>query len=103
MITINLTPRNQIKLLQFWLANSAIEQEMSKIVFVPLTDEMVFERPELITGPIMTYKPVTSRKSNRSFSSKESFRTSGACLKGDMVNGFDIVYDAHKPNKKVQG
>ena len=103
MITINLTPRNQIKLLQFWLANSAVEEEMSKIVFVPLTDEMVFEHPELITGPITTYKPVNSRKSNRLLGSKESLRTSGAYLKGDMVNGFDIVYAAHKPNKRVQG
>jgi len=67
VITINLTSRNQIKLLQFWLANSAGEQEMSKIVFVPLTDEMVFEHPELITGPITAYKPVNSRKSNRFF------------------------------------
>ena len=98
MITINLTSRNQIKLLQFWLANSAVEQEMSKIVFVPLTDEMVFEHPELITGPITTYKPVTSRKSNRFLSSKESLRTSGASLKGDMVNGFDVVYAAREPN-----
>ena len=103
MITINLTSRNQIKLLQFWLANSAVEQEMSKIVFVPLTDEMVFEHPELITGPITTYKPVTSRKSNRFLSSKESLRTSGVCLKGDMVNGFDVVYGARDPNKRVQG
>lgn len=101
MITINLTSRNQIKLLQFWLANSAVEQEMSKIVFVPLTDEMVFEHPELITGPITTYKPVNSRKSNRFLSSKESRRTSGVCLKGDMVNGFDVVYAAHQPNKRV--
>ena len=103
MITINLTSRNQIKLLQFWLANSAVEQEMSKIVFVPLTDEMVFEHPELITGPITTYKPVTSGKSNRFLGSKESLRTAGACLKGDMVNGFEVVYAAHKPNKRVQG
>jgi hypothetical protein len=103
VITINLTSRNQIKLLQFWLANSTVEQEMSKIVFVPLTDEMVFEHPELITGPITTYKPVTSRKSNRFLSSRESLRTSGACLKGDMVNGFDVVYAARKPNKRVQG
>jgi len=103
VITINLTSRNQIKLLQFWLANSAVEQEMSKIVFVPLTDEMVFEHPELIAGPITTYKPVTSKMSNRFLSSKESLRTSGACLKGDMVNGFDVVYAAHEPNKGIQG
>jgi hypothetical protein len=94
VITINLTFRNQIKLLQFRLANSAVEQEMSKIVFVPLTDEMLFDHPELITGPITAYKPVTSRKSNRFLSSKESLRTARACLKGDMVNGFDVVYAA---------
>jgi len=76
---------------------------MSKIVFVPLTDEMVFEHPELITGPITTYKPVSSRKSNHFLSSKESLRTSGALLKGDMVNGFDVVYAAHEQNKSVQG
>ena len=76
---------------------------MSKIVFVPLTDEMVFEHPELITGPITTYKPVTSSKSNRCLNSKESLRTSGACLKGDMVNGFDVVYATLEPNKRVQG
>ena len=76
---------------------------MSKIVFVPLTDEMVFEHPELITGPITAYKPVNSRKSNRFLSSKESRRTSGACLKGDMVNGIDVVYAREKPNKKIQG
>ena len=102
MITINLTPRNQIKLLQFWLANSAIEQEMSKIVFVPLTDEIVFEHPELITGPITTYKPAPSRKSNHFLNSKESIRASGAYLEGDMVNGFDAVYAPREPNKRVQ-
>ena len=76
---------------------------MSKIVFVPLTDEMVFEHPEMITGPIMTYKPTTSRTDNRSLSSKESLHASGVYLKGDMVNGFDVVYAPHEPNKRVQG
>ena len=71
---------------------------MSKIVFVPLTDEMLFEHPELITGPITTYKPLTTRMSNRFLSSKESLRNSGACLKGDMVNGFDVVYATREPN-----
>ena len=70
MITINPTLRNQIKLLQFWLAISAVERKMSKIVFVPLTDEMVFEHPEMITGPITTYSPNTSRTDKLSLSSK---------------------------------
>ena len=76
---------------------------MSKIVFVPLTDEMVFEHPELITGPITTYKPVTSRQNDRFLTAKDPLRTSGACLKGDMVNGFDVVYAPLEPNKRVQG
>ena len=103
MITINPTLRNQIKLLQFWLAISAVERKMSKIVFVPLTDEMVFEHPEMITGPITTYKPTTSRMDNRSLSSKESLHASKVYLKGDMVNGIDVVYAREKPNKKIQG
>ena len=103
MITINPTLRNQIKLLQFWLAISAVERKMSKIVFVPLTDEMVFEHPEMITGPITTYKPTTSRTDNSSLCSKESLHASKVYLKGDMVNGIDVVYAREKANKKIQG
>ena len=103
MITINLTLRNQIKLLQFWPAISAVERKMSKIVFVPLTDEMVFEHPEMITGPITTYKPTTSRTDNRSLCSKESLHASKVYLKGDMVNGIDVVYAREKPNKRIRG
>ena len=103
MITINPTLRNQIKLLQFWLAISAVERKMSKIVFVPLTDEMVFEHPEMITGPMTTYKPTTSRTDNRSLCSKESLHASKVYLKGDMVNGIDVIYAREKPNKRIRG
>ena len=103
MITINPTLRNQIKLLQFWLVISAVERKMSKIVFVPLTDEMVFEHPEMITGPITTYKPTTSRTDNRSLCSKESLHASKVYLKGDMVNGIDVIYAREKPNKRIRG
>ena len=103
MITINPTLRNQIKLLQFWLAISTVERKMSKIVFVPLTDEMVFEHPEMITGPITTYKPTTSRTDNRSLCSKESLHASKVYLKGDMVNGIDVIYAREKPNKRIRG
>ena len=103
MITINPTLRNQIKLLQFWLAISAVERKMSKIVFVPLTDEMVFEHPEMITGPITTYRPTTSRTDNRSLCSKESLHASKVYLKGDMVNGIDVIYAREKPNKRIRG
>ena len=103
MITINPTLRNQIELLQFWLAISAVERKMSKIVFVPLTDEMVFEHPEMITGPITTYKPTTSRTDNRSLCSKESLHASKVYLKGDMVNGIDVIYAREKPNKRIRG
>jgi len=30
---------------------------MKKMVFVPLSDEMLYEHPELITGPIGVFKP----------------------------------------------
>ena len=30
---------------------------MRKYVFVPLTDELLYEHPELITGPILPYDP----------------------------------------------
>ena len=103
MITINPTLRNQIKLLQFWLVISAVERKMSKIVFVPLTDEMVFEHPEMITGPITTYKPTTSRTDNRSLCSRESLHASKVYLKGDMVNGIDVIYAREKPNKRIRG
>ena|GEM_PF-769971 len=33
------------------------ELVMGKIVFVPLSDEMIYEHPELITGPIGTFAP----------------------------------------------
>ena len=30
---------------------------MKKLVFVPLSDEMIYEHPELITGPIRAFSP----------------------------------------------
>ena len=36
---------------------------MAKQVFVPITDELLYEHPELITGPIIPYK--TSRPCHR--------------------------------------
>ena len=102
MITINPTLRNQIKSLQFWLVNSAFERKMSKIVFVPLTDEMVYEHPEMITGPITTYKPNTSRTDNQSLSSKKSLHAPKIYLKGDLVTGIDVVYASGKSNKRNQ-
>ena len=33
------------------------ELVMGKIVFVPLSDEMIYEHPELITGPIGAFAP----------------------------------------------
>tara|TARA_B100000749_G_C18164788_1_gene357374 strand:- start:4 stop:264 length:261 start_codon:yes stop_codon:yes gene_type:complete len=83
-------------------AISPVEQEMSKIVFVPLTDEMVFEHPEMIAGPITTYKAVSLRKDNRPLNTVKSLGASGAYLKGDMVSGFDVVYAVDKPIKRPQ-
>ena len=75
---------------------------MSKIVFVPLTDEMVFEHPEMIAGPITTYKAASLRKDNRPLNTVKSLGASGAYLKGDMVSGFDVVYAVDKPIKRPQ-
>ena len=72
---------------------------MSKIVFVPLTDEMVFEHPEMIAGPITAYKPVTDSKNHRSLNVKRSLDSPAAYLTGDMVNGLDVVYTNNKPVK----
>jgi len=102
LITINLTLRNQIKSLHFWLFIRVFEPKMSKIVFVPLTDEMIFEHPEMIMGPITTYKPTTSRADNRSLSSKKSRHAQKIYLKGDMVTGIDVIYAGEKPNKMIQ-
>ena len=30
---------------------------MRRLVFVPLSDEMIYENPELITGPIHAFSP----------------------------------------------
>ncbi len=72
---------------------------MSKIVFVPLTDEMVFEHPEMIAGPIMAYKPVTDSKNYRSLNAKRSLDAPAAYLKGDMINGLDVAYTNDNPVK----
>jgi len=34
---------------------------MKKMVFVPLSDELLYEHPELITGPIGVFKPPATR------------------------------------------
>ena len=99
MITTNLPPGNPLKLIHFLLVKSLVEQDMSKIVFVPLTDEMVFEQPEMVVGPITPYKAVTLRKNNRSLNTKKSLDAPGVYLTGDMVNGFDVVYTNDKPSK----
>ncbi len=75
---------------------------MSKIVFVPLSDEMVFEHPEMITGPITTYSPNTSRTDKQSLSSKKSLHAPKIYLKGDRVNGIDVVYAREKSNMRSQ-
>ena len=71
---------------------------MSKIVFVPLTDEMVFDRPNMITGPITAYQSnISKEKHHRSDNKKQSLQVPAAYLKGDLVNGLDVVYVGDKP------
>ena len=74
---------------------------MSKIVFVPLTDEMVFDRPEMITGPVTTYRPVGFKTSRQSTSVNKPFQLPGAYLKGDLVSGLDVVYVDDEPLRKL--
>ncbi len=75
---------------------------MSKIVFVPLTDEMVFERPDMITGPITAYQPVISDKGNLLAKKKKSTVVAGAYLKGDLVNGLDVIYVDDKLGRRTR-
>ena len=73
---------------------------MSKIVFVPLTDDMMFERPDMIKGPITAYQTGVFRKDVQSASAKESLRSPAAYLQGDLVNGLNVVYVGDEPTTK---
>ena len=33
------------------------DDNVKKLLFVPLSDEMIYEHPELITGPIQAFSP----------------------------------------------
>lgn len=79
------------------MTNYRSEQAMSRIMFIPLTDEMLFDRPDLITGPITTYRPAISEYRSRSVSSMRSVQVPVAYLKGDLVNGLDVVYQNDLP------
>ena len=74
---------------------------MSKIVFVPLTDEMVFDRPELIGGPITTYQPAILKMSRRSDSTRELCQASRTYLEGDLLRGFKVVYVGDGPRREI--
>ncbi len=74
---------------------------MSKIVFVPLTDEMVFDRPDLITGPITTYRSASLNKSHPPDSTKSPVQVTRPYLRGDLLNGFDVVYIGDPPTKTI--
>ena len=74
---------------------------MSRIVFVPLTDEMVFERPELISGPITTYQPAILKKNPRFDSTRELCQASRTYLEGDLLTGFNVVYVGDGPRREI--
>ena len=74
---------------------------MSRIVFVPLTDEMVFERPELIAGPITTYQPAVLNIGHETDDITKSRQVSPAYLKGDLLSGFEVVYLSDQPRKRI--
>ena len=74
---------------------------MSKIVFVPLTDEMVFERPEMITGPITAYQSAGFETTDMSLTNTESRQLPGVYLKGDLLKGLDVLYIDNKPIRSL--
>ncbi len=48
---------------------------MRKMVFVPLSDEMLYEHPELITGPIGVFKPPATRLNDLTGSTRNGPRS----------------------------
>jgi len=48
---------------------------MKKMVFVPLSDEMLYEHPELITGPIGVFKPPATRVNDLNVSTRSGLRS----------------------------
>jgi len=48
---------------------------MKKMVFVPLSDEMLYEHPELITGPIGVFKPPATRLNGLTGSTRSGSRS----------------------------
>ncbi len=58
---------------------------MKKLVFVPLSDEMIYENPELITGPIQAFsatqpagRTMTAKTERAVISGKRRFRDPSA-------------------------
>ncbi|HCX86911.1 MAG TPA: hypothetical protein DG761_02695 [Gammaproteobacteria bacterium] len=45
---------------------------MKKLVFVPLSDEMIYEHPELITGPIRAFSPAQTSSVEGNANTKSS-------------------------------
>ena len=58
---------------------------MKKLVFVPLSDEMIYENPELITGPIQAFsatqptgRTMTAKSERAAIPGKRRFRNPSA-------------------------
>ena len=50
---------------------------MKKLVFVPLSDEMIYEHPELITGPIRAFSATQAASVERDAIARSSLGTVG--------------------------
>ena len=50
---------------------------MKKLVFVPLSDEMIYEHPELITGPIRAFSAAQAASVERDSIAKSSLGAVG--------------------------
>ena len=54
---------------------------MKKLVFVPLSDEMIYEHPELITGPIRAFSATRAASVERDAIAKSSLGAAGDGLR----------------------
>ncbi len=74
---------------------------MAKLVFVPITDELLYEHPEMIAGPIIPYKtnrpchrwskPSAQLKSDTSATESTSYRKSAAATKPALLPAYAAV------------
>ena len=66
---------------------------MKKLVFVPLSDEMIYEHPELITGPIRAFSATQASSVSPDVNAKSS--------PGAVVDGFGTQHQRRPTARSV--